>query len=210
MESEGQANNFFRSYLENTCQYTLINGTTSTIENIRCGVPLGSVLGPLFIVIYINDLYKSVGRDYNRLFADDTELTMHGGDLSLLVEHIWRRFKNIYRWCVCNKLTINSDKTHFVLFHVINKPMPTNMNEITLEFMTVERVKTFKYLGVSLDETLNWGEHLEAIFSSLLKYFEIFNQIKYKVTTRVASHIYFVFIYSKIKYGIEAIVQPRI
>ena len=104
----GHANNFFRSYLENRCQYTVINGTTSTIENIRCGVPQGSVLGPLFFAIYINDVYKSVGRDYIRLFADDTVLTMHGGDLSLLVEQIRQSFKNLYRWCVCNKLTINN------------------------------------------------------------------------------------------------------
>ena len=58
----------------------------SSIENISCGVPQDSVLGLLFFAIYINDLYKSVRRDYIRLFADDTVLTMHGGDLSLLVE----------------------------------------------------------------------------------------------------------------------------
>ena len=51
----GHANNFFRSYLENRCQYTVINGATSTIENIRCGVPQGSILGPLFFAICIND-----------------------------------------------------------------------------------------------------------------------------------------------------------
>ena len=197
------ANNFFRSYLENRCQYTVINGATSTIENIRCSVPQGSVLGPLVFASSINDLYKSVGRDYIRLFADDTVLTMHGGDLSLLVEQIRQSFKNLYRWCVCNKLTINSDKTNFVLYHTINKPMPTNLNEISMEFITVQRVKTFKYLGITLEETLNWGEHAEAICSSLLKYFGISNQIKYKDTTRVARQIYFAFIYSRIKYGIE-------
>ena len=89
----GHANNFFRSYLENRCKYIVIKGTTSTIENIRCGVPRGPVLGPLFFAIYINDLYKSVGRDYIRLFADDTALAMHGGDLSLLVEQIRQSFK---------------------------------------------------------------------------------------------------------------------
>ena len=72
--------------------------------------------------------------------------------------------------------------------------MPTNLNEISIESMTVQRVKTFKYLGITLDETLNLDEHAEAICSSLLKYFGIFNQIKYKVTTRVARQIYFAFI----------------
>ena len=90
----------------------------------------------------------------------------------------------------------------FVFFHTINKPIPTNMNEISMEFVTVQRAKTFKYLGITLDETVNWGEHAEAICSSLLKYFGIFNKIRYKVTRGVARQIYFAFIFSKIKYGI--------
>ena len=142
-------------------------------------------------------------KDYIRLFADDTVSTVHGGDLSLLVEQIRQSFENLYRWCVCNELTTNSDKTNFVLFHTINKPMPTNLNEISMEFMTVQRVKTFKYLGITLDETLNWGEHAEAICSSLLKYVGIIYQIKSKVTTRVVRQIYFAFIYSRMKCGIE-------
>ena len=59
------------------------------------------------------------------------------------------------------------------------------------------------YLGLLLDETLNWGDHVNSLCSSLLKYFGIFNQIKNKVNVKIARQIYFAFIYSRIKYGIE-------
>ena len=69
--------------------------------------------------------------------------------------------------------------------------------------MDIQRVDTFQYLGVTLDETLNWNEHVDKLCKSLLKYFGIFNQIKHKVTTKIARKIYYAFIYSRIKFGIE-------
>ena len=65
------------------------------------------------------------------------------------------------------------------------------------------RVKSFKYLGLTLDETLNWNEHVNELCKSLIKYFGIFNHIKYKITPVVVRQLYYVFIYSRIKYGIE-------
>ena len=69
--------------------------------------------------------------------------------------------------------------------------------------MTIKRVSSFKYLGITLDETLNWSEHVSFLCESLLKYFGIFNHIKYRVTTKIARQIYYAFIYSRIQYGIE-------
>ena len=120
-----------------------------------------------------------------------------------ITDQIRIKFQQLYRWCVCNKLTINSDKTNFILFHTINKPLPKDFNEIVVDSMIIKRVKSFKYLGLILDETLNWGDHVNSLCSSLLKYFGIFNQIKHKVYAKIARQIYFAFIYSRIKYGIE-------
>ena len=69
--------------------------------------------------------------------------------------------------------------------------------------MTIMRVKSFKYLGLTLDETLNWNEHVNELCKSLMKYFGIFNHIKYKITPVVVRQLYYAFIYSRIKYGIE-------
>ena len=69
--------------------------------------------------------------------------------------------------------------------------------------MTIKRVNSFKYLGITLDETLNRSEHVSILCESFLKYFGILNHIKYRVTLKIARQIYYAFIYSRIQYGIE-------
>ena len=162
-----------------------------------------SVLGPLFFAIYINDIYNAVGQNDVRLFADDTALFMHHPDLNTLTLDIINKFNELNRWCISNKLTINANKTNFILFHTTNKPIPNDFSEITTEFMTIKRINSFKYLGITLDETLNWSEHVSILCESLLKYFGIFNHIKYRVTPKITCQIYYAFIYSRILYGIE-------
>ena len=85
----------------------------------------------------------------------------------------------------------------------INKPVPQNCDQIKTGVMDVTRVKTFQYLGVYFDETLKWNEHVDYVCNSLVKYFGIFNHIKNKVTKPIVRQLYYAFIYSKIKYGIE-------
>ena len=70
----GHANKFFRSYLTNRRQYTLVNGIKSNCGYVNCGVPQGSVLGPLLFLLYINDIRHAIGCDNVKLFADDTFL----------------------------------------------------------------------------------------------------------------------------------------
>ena len=113
----GHANMFFRSYLTNRRQYTLVNGVKSDFEYVKCGVPQGSVLGPLFFLLYINDIYRAIGCNAVRLFADDASLIIGNRDLQLAKEKTNEMFTKLYRWCLANKLSINKDKTNFVLFH---------------------------------------------------------------------------------------------
>ena len=82
----GHANNFFKSYLSERQQYTVVNGFSSSVKKVTCGVPQGSVLDPLFFSLYINDMYRAVGPENIRLFADDTALFMSHSDLHTLVE----------------------------------------------------------------------------------------------------------------------------
>ena len=182
----GNANSFFRSYLSKRKQYTVINGVDSSICDVKCGVPQGSVLGPLLFALYINDIYRAVGKDNIRLFADDTALFMCNANLNTLISDVASKFNDMYLWCIRNKLTINSDKTNFILFHTINKPIPPNLNEIVTNNMTTNRVKSFQYLGLTLDETLRFNDHVDFLSRSLVKYFGIFNKVKYQITNKLA------------------------
>ena len=90
-----------------------------------------------------------------------------------------------------------------MFFHTTYKSILNEFSEITTEFLNIKRVNSFTYMGITLDETLNWSEHVSILCESLLKYFGIFNHIRYKVTPKIARQIYYAFIYSRIQYGIE-------
>ena len=199
----GHANMFLRAYLSNRHQYTAINDLSSTLRKVQCGVPQGSVLGPLLFALYINDIQNAVRAECVRLFADDMALYMVNTDLKVLISSVKVKIQQLFKWCICNKLTINIDKTYFALFHTLNKPVPDGFTEIPTTHMTIKRATEMKYLGLVLDEKLNYNEHVQSICNSLLKYFRIFNHIKHKVNKKTARQLYLTFVFSRIKYGIE-------
>ena len=174
----GHANMFLRSYLSNRHQSTTINDVSSTLRKVQCGVPQGSVLGPLLFALYINDIQHAVGAECVRLFADDTALYMVNTDLKVLISSVKVKIQQTSKWRICNKLTINIDKTYFVLFNTVNKPVPDGFTEITTTHMTIKQATEMKYLGLFRDEKLTYNEHVQSICNSLLKYFGIFNHIK--------------------------------
>ena len=98
---------------------------------------------------------------------------------------------------------INQDKTKCMLFHVPNKPVPRDFCALNVDAIDIEGVKEVTYLGVILDEKLNWHKQNENICKSLLQFFGLFNHIKSFVTKSIARQLYFACIYSRIKYGIE-------
>ena len=155
----GHANDFFRTYLTNRQQYMVINDAKSSLGKIECSVPQGSILGPLFFTIYINDIQTAVGPENLRLFGDDTVLFMSHTNLTQLLCDIKTKFKHLIQRYNSNKLTINAEKK-IILFHTINKPIPRNLEEISVESMTIKRVNSFNYLGLTLEGTLHWNDHV--------------------------------------------------
>ena len=135
----GHANNFLRSYLTNRQQYTFINGCKSNLRHINCGVPQGSVLGPLLFLIYINDMQHAVDPNYLRLFADDTGIFLHNRHLGTLVNNSKTYFKNLKKWFACNKRTLNESKTLFYIFHTKNKHVPIELTEIEMDSTIIRR-----------------------------------------------------------------------
>ena len=148
-------------------------------------------------------MQHAIGCDNVKLFADDTFLFMNDRNIDVVKEKASDLFENIFRWCVANQLSINSEKTNFVLFHAKNKPIPENFDCIQTTYLTIDRVKCVQYLGLMIDENLYWHMHVEHVYNSLLKYFGIFNRIKTMITRKIARQLYFAFIHSRIKYGIE-------
>ena len=125
-----------------------------------------------------------------RLYADDTVIITNNHDLNYAQEQAKELFTKLYHWCIADKLSINSDKTDFVLFHMENKPVPRNLTCITTEAMQINRVESVQYLGMLLDENLYWHNHVDQTCASLVKFFGIFNHVKHFVSLRIARQLF--------------------
>lgn len=109
------AHNLISSYLEDRRQLCQINGKNSGVGKIRCGVPQGSILGPLFFLLYINDLTNCLSCTTSRLFADDTSLTASGKTLNEVEEGVNHDLDKVRKWLTANRLSLNVAKTEFIL-----------------------------------------------------------------------------------------------
>ena len=134
---------------------------------IQCGVPQGSVLGPLLFLIFINHL-PSVSKLFMPiLFADDTNLCCTGDNLDLLMDRINVEMTNVYAWVKANTLYLNVDKTNFMLF--TPKHRSRSIKDTLIDNCKINEVKETKFLGVTIDDALKWTSHLEYISGKITK-----------------------------------------
>ncbi len=154
-----------KNYLTNRTQQTIIGNSKSKTTLITCGVPQGSILAPFFFNIYINDIINSSNFTI-KLFADDACLTYSCTDPSELQTIINTELIKINTWRQINKLSINFDKSNYMIF----TSKKTNLNlQITMDGNILKRVHEFKYLGVILQDNLKWNSHIQHITKKIAK-----------------------------------------
>ena len=102
---KGVSNDWFKNYLSNRKQFVTYNSIKSDALSIKCGVPQGSILGPLLFLLYINDL-SIVSKDlFSILFADDSNMFIIGKDINDMCVKMNNALKEIEEWLCCNKLS---------------------------------------------------------------------------------------------------------
>ena len=163
----GIAYDWIKSYLSNRQQQVSYNGVNSSYKTINCGVPQGSILGPLLFILYINDLSAVSKILTSVLFADDTTLVDHDSNLTTLINRFNTELVNIVNWLNANKLSLNIDKTNFMIFR------PKNRNELSPDIMIsgskIDEVDRAKFLGVIIDNKLNWSHHTKHVTTKMSK-----------------------------------------
>jgi hypothetical protein len=199
----GHISKLLQDYLTNRKQFTLANGCQSGTREITHGVPQGSILGPLFFLIYINDIQNVQSNVSPRLFADDTALIFHDNDISNLKLKAEEYLLKLYKWYLLNKLALSIDKSNFLLFHGKRKNPAINFQSLNIQGESINRCPSVKYIGLRLDETLSWRPHVDDLCKSLSKLFGIFYNIRHFLNDSLARGIYYAMIHSRIKYGIE-------
>jgi len=202
----GIALEWFRNYLTDRCQYVSYKGCDSKVCEIKCGVPQGSVLGPLLFIIYTNDLPNCLEYCKCLLFADDTTIFIRGHDISLLYQNLNKDLSKLVDWFWANKLSLNLSKTNYMLFKSKSPISDTcaNLDSMCIKFgnTEIEKKSHVKFLGIILDEQLNWNDHCSMIFGKLASSIYMMNAVKNFLPRNIMTTLYYSFFYSYLNYGI--------
>ena len=178
------------NYLTNRCQRTHVNGITSDRLSVTCGVPQGSVLGPLLFLVYINDLDAALDSCKAKLYADDTVLYQSGVNVQEASGKLQTSLNKFCSWAKVNKLTINVNKTKLMVFGSRSKVKKAKDVKIYIHDILLQRVPTFKYLGLVLDQTLTYNHHLSSVIRTVLYKMTLLAKVKKYLNNKVALLIY--------------------
>ncbi|CAH2083596.1 unnamed protein product [Euphydryas editha] len=163
---DASALQLLRSYLTNRFQVVKIGQYVSSPKRVKCGVPQGSILGPLLFLVYINSLHKLGLKGHITLYADDTCLFYFGINIHSILQEAQKDLDLLQTWFSRNLLTINVTKTNYMIFSAKNKKIP-NFQPLTINGSEINQVNTEKYLGLTLDNRLSWKPHIAKIHSKL-------------------------------------------
>ena len=190
----GTPYDWFSSYLFCRYQSVAMNNVVSDSEPIYCGVPQGSILGPLLFLLHFNNSAKTLVHCNIVKYADDTVLFISHQDIDVVEKLLNKDFCNICRWLEENELIINpkKGKTEFMVFGtnirlswLNNPPMEIQYNNTTINFTT-----SYKYLGLLVNDTLNMSEHIAMTLKKASSRVHLLRRIRFFIDSNTAATIY--------------------
>ena len=190
----GLALQWIKSYFSNRIQFVQINDTRSSEEIIRCGVPQGFILGPLYFILYINDLPKATSLAECLLFADDTSIFYSNSEPDHLASLMNSELTKISLWIKSNKLSVNIKKTNYVIFKPKQKSVHIS-SQISFDSIALKQVTEVKFLGVYIDEGLTWKSHISYICKKISKSVGIMHRVRFFLSSNTKISLYYTLIY---------------
>lgn len=172
------ASSWFRSYLSNRSQVTRVGDSFSSLGFPTSGVPQGSVLGPSLFSAFINDLPSVLPSDSIVLFADDTAIYIISSNFASLKSSLQLCLNLSSLWMANNGLQLNTSKTKCMLLHSSRMKMDTNLT-LHVDGMVVEQVRVFKYLGVLINDTLTWSDHVNMVCTKVSRSLNLLRRLSW-------------------------------
>ena len=192
---------WLKSYLHNRKQRTFINNVYSNYNNIECGVPQGSTLGPLLFLVYINDLRNCLTHSKSYLYADDTVLVETCIDIYTSYLNLQADLDNIANWCKGNKLTINIKKTKSMLYGSSYRIKNIQLQKFSLDGEQIDFVQQYKYFGITLDSTFTFKQQAQNTIKIVSHKILLLYKIRKFINEHAAIQIYKTMILPYLDYG---------
>ena len=190
---------WLQDYLTDRHQSTYANGTMSPMGAIKQGVPQGSILGPLLYIIYANDITSTILKSKVAFYADDTVIYTSSKNVNLAIKGIQSDLNRLTKWCRSNGVHINPDKTKYMIFS--NRQLNSPHKNLKVNSTIIERVPTFSYLGVVLDQHLTFDNHAKYTIDRVSAKVYQLKKIRKLLTKKAALLIYKNMILPIMEYG---------
>ena len=195
----GIVNDWFMSCLSDRTQFVSINGFNSDYKTVKYGVPQGSVLGPLLFLIFINDLNIAIKNSETFHFADDTCLLNIKDSIKKINKVVNKDLKFLIQWLHANKISLNVAKTEVIIFRRKKKQLDFDLN-LKICGKKLQASSYVKYLGIYLDQYLDWSPHVNHLSHKLVKANAMLCKLRHYVNEATIKSIYYVIFHSNLSY----------
>ena len=202
-------NDWLESYLSNRTQFVEIDDMKSSYQHAPCGVPQGSIIGPLLYLIYVNDIWKSCDSKIFS-FADNTTLCVSSPNLDDLYDTINNDINKMHTWFCANRLSLNAKKTKYIVIRPKHKSCDLTDKQLVINDVPLCRIGTgcketsTKFLGILLDEHITWKQHVSLVNSKISRAIFSINQAKNILPYSILRKLYYALIQPHLTYGILA------
>ena len=189
---------WLKSYLTDRKQQVVVNGQCSPLLRIHAGVPQGSILGPLLFLVYINDMSHNLSLEIHQ-FADDTSLLEIIDNPNLSINKINNDLSTLSKWADQWRVTFNATKTHFI--RISNKINRQILDKIYLDDIEITEVKSCVNLGLTINNSLDWSEHINNVCNKALKRIVVLNKNRFVLPRPALERLYLQMIRPVLEYG---------
>jgi len=189
----------FKSYLTDRRQCVKIGDNISGFLRVSCGVPQGSVLGPLLFLFYINDLPNVSDYFSSILFADDTTFLASGSDYRDLLSRTNVELDSFMNWTFSNRLSVNVEKTVAVLFTNRYTDVVPDLC-VKLNDVMLPTARSSKFLGVIIDCKLKFDEHINTVCSKVAKSIGVLYALRDYAPENTMISLYYSLVYPYLTY----------
>ena len=190
----GKALKLIESYLFKRCQTVVVDGVEGETLEISCGTPQGGVLSSMLFIIYINQIFNLPLQGSIQCYADDTCITYSKKNFNDLKLAMIKDLEIVTNFLLSINLVVNTNKTHFIIFKARNMNLTNIFDSLNINNQIIHSVNEYKYLGLIIDDKLNWSNHVSKIAKKIAPYVGIFRRLKYYVNIDTLYMLYFAYI----------------